>query len=75
MFFDVLMLAVSDLASEDWDFRFAELLTLQARKSCGAVPSASTWRNSTGVRRSGNVAGRGAGALKEADVAREAVEG
>lgn len=28
VFIDVLMLAVSDLASEDWDFRFAALLTL-----------------------------------------------
>lgn len=35
MFIDVLMLAVSDLASEDWDFRFAALLTLQDQNVMG----------------------------------------
>ncbi|GHH43213.1 hypothetical protein [Streptomyces candidus] len=29
VFIDVLMLAVSDLADEAWDYRFAALLTLQ----------------------------------------------
>ncbi|MHC0431719.1 hypothetical protein ACX6XY_16280 [Streptomyces sp. O3] len=35
VFVDVLMLAVSDLASEDWDFRFAALLTLQDQNVMG----------------------------------------
>ncbi|MFD3502989.1 hypothetical protein [Streptomyces sp. NPDC058678] len=35
VFIDVLMLAVSDLASEDWDFRFAALLTLQDQNVMG----------------------------------------
>ncbi|MET8469058.1 hypothetical protein ABZY90_00330 [Streptomyces sp. NPDC006422] len=35
VFVDVLMLAVSDLASQDWDFRFATLLTLQDQNVMG----------------------------------------
>ena len=35
VFIDVLMLALSDLASEDWDFRFAALLTLQDQNVMG----------------------------------------
>jgi hypothetical protein len=35
VFIDVLMLAVSDLACEDWDFRFAALLTLQDQSVMG----------------------------------------
>jgi len=35
VFIDVLMPAVSDLASEDWDFRFAALLTLQDQNVMG----------------------------------------
>ncbi|MGA5895214.1 hypothetical protein [Streptomyces venetus] len=35
VFIDVLILAVSDLAAEDWDFRFAALLTLQDQNVMG----------------------------------------
>ncbi|MFI5681978.1 hypothetical protein [Streptomyces cellulosae] len=35
VFIDVLMPTVSDLASEDWDFRFAALLTLQDQNVMG----------------------------------------
>ncbi|WP_415951884.1 hypothetical protein [Streptomyces sp. KLOTTS4A1] len=35
VFIDVLMLAVSDLASEPWDFRFAALLSLQDQTIMG----------------------------------------
>ncbi|OSP28980.1 MULTISPECIES: hypothetical protein [unclassified Streptomyces] len=35
VFIDVLMPAVSDLASEDWDFRFAALLTPQDQNVMG----------------------------------------
>ncbi|MFH9068885.1 hypothetical protein [Streptomyces alboflavus] len=35
VFVDVLMLAVSDLASEGWDFRFAALLSLQDQDVMG----------------------------------------
>ena len=35
VFIDVLMPAVSDLASEDWDFRFAALLTPQDQNAMG----------------------------------------
>lgn len=35
VFVDVLMLAVSDLAHDPWDFRFAALLTLQDQSIMG----------------------------------------
>ncbi|RKN65503.1 hypothetical protein D7231_24740 [Streptomyces klenkii] len=35
VFIDVLMLAVSDLAHEEWDYRFAALLTLQDQNVMG----------------------------------------
>ncbi|MFI9046080.1 hypothetical protein [Streptomyces sp. NPDC053427] len=35
VFIDVLMLAVSDLASDEWDYRFAALLTLQDQNVMG----------------------------------------
>ncbi|MEU3544062.1 hypothetical protein [Streptomyces paromomycinus] len=35
VFIDVLMLAVSDLAADEWDYRFAALLTLQDQNVMG----------------------------------------
>ena len=50
VFIDVLMPAVSDLASEDCDFRFAALLTLQDQNVLGRMTSTVTARR--GHRRS-----------------------
>ncbi|MDL5206112.1 hypothetical protein [Streptomyces sp. ALI-76-A] len=47
-FIDVLMLAVSDLAPEDWGFRFSALLGLQDQNVMGRGAVGSTWRSSTG---------------------------
>ncbi|MEU0375585.1 hypothetical protein ABZ070_36955 [Streptomyces sp. NPDC006283] len=58
VFIDVLTLAVSDLASEDWDFRFAALLTLQDQNVMGRGATGFDLAEFDWVRRSGNAPAR-----------------